>query len=134
LIFVLDASITAVWGLADENSDLADHLLTVVQIDGAMVPPIWWYEIRNILLMAERRKRILATDADEFLRSLAQMSIRIADPGDGQSIVRLARVHQLSAYDAAYLDLAIRQGLPLGTLDSGLAKAAATENISVLSI
>jgi len=134
LIFVLDASITAVWGLADESSDLAEHLLTVTQADGAVVPPIWWYEIRNIMLIAERRKRILAIDADEFLRSLGQVSIRVADPGDGQTILRLARTHELSVYDAAYLDLAIRESLPLGTLDSSLVQAAVAENIAVLSI
>ncbi len=134
MIFVLDASITAVWALADESSDLADHLLTVVQTDSAVVPPIWWYEIRNILYIAEGRKRILTTDAEEFLRSLAQISIRIADTGDGQAVLRLARTHQLSVYDSAYLDLAIRENLPLGTLDSGLSKAASTENIQVLRI
>lgn len=134
MLFVLDASITAVWALADESSDLADQLLTVVQTDGAVVPQIWWYEIRNILCMAERRKRILAADADEFLRSLDQMSIRVADTGSGQAILRLTRSYQLSIYDSAYLDLAIRENLPLGTLDSSLAKAANAENIQVLSI
>jgi len=133
LVFVLDASITAAWALPDETSGLADSLLTLVQADGAVVPPLWWYEIRNILLVAERRKRIVPTDADAFMRSLARMAIRVEELGDGQSVLRLARVHQLSVYDAAYLELALRENLPLGTLDRSLARAAAVESVTVLT-
>ena len=133
MIFVLDASISAAWALPDETSVLADNLLTLAQLDGAVVPSLWWYEIRSILLIAERRKRIATADADLFLRSLARMAIRVAGLGDGQSILRLARVHQLSVYDAAYLELALRESLPLGTLDRNLARAAEQENVVVLN-
>lgn len=134
MIFVLDASITAAWALPDESSALADNLLTLAQTDGAVVPSLWWYEIRNILLVAERRKRILAADADAFLRSLARMAIAEQESGDGPAVLRLARLHQLSVYDAAYLELAIREGLPLGTLDRDLARAARQEDVVVLDI
>jgi len=133
LPFVLDASIAAAWALPDETSGLADRLLTVAQTDGAVVPLLWWYEIRNILIVAERRKRIVAKDADAFLSSLTRMGIRAGELGDGKSVMRLARAHQLSVYDAAYLELAIRESLPLGTLDHGLAKAAEQENVTVLN-
>ncbi|MGD0901445.1 MAG: type II toxin-antitoxin system VapC family toxin [Terracidiphilus sp.] len=134
MLFVLDASITAAWALPDETSVLADNLLTQAQTDGAVAPSLWWYEIRNILLIAERRKRITAADADAFLRSLARLDIRIEEPGNGWGVLRLARSHLLSVYDAAYLELALRESLPLGTLDRDLARAAKQENISVLSI
>jgi len=134
MIFVLDASISAAWALPDESSALADDLLTLAQADGAVAPSLWWYEIRNILLVAERRKRILATDADAFLRSLARMAITVQEPPGGPAVLRLARLHQLSVYDAAYLELAIRAGLPLGTLDRDLARAAKQENVVALGI
>jgi len=132
-MFVLDASISAAWALPDETSNLAESLLTQVHADGAVVPSLWWYETRNVLLIAERRKRITATDADRFMRSLARMAIRVAELGDGQAIVRLARLHQLSVYDAAYLELALRESLPLGTFDRKLAQAAALESVTVLA-
>ncbi len=131
-MLVLDASISAAWALPDETSELAGSLLTKVHEEGAVVPSLWWYEIRNVLLVAERRKRISAGDADAFIRSLAGLAIRIEALGDGRAIVRLARVHQLSVYGATYLDLAIREGLPLGTFDRKLSQAAACESVSLL--
>ena len=80
--FVLDAYIAAAWALPDETSGLADRLLTVAQTDGAVVPLLWWYEIRNILIVAERRKRIVAKDADAFLSSLTRMGIRAGELGE----------------------------------------------------
>jgi len=134
LIFVLDASITAAWALPDESSALADNLLSMAQVDGAIVPSLWWYEIRNILLIAERRNRIASTDADAFMRSLARMAISIGELGDGAAVLRLARLHRLSVYDAAYLEIAMRGSLPLATLDRDLARAARQESVVVLDI
>ncbi len=131
--FILDASITAAWALPDETSSLADRMLTKAQREGAVAPPLWWYEVRNILVTAERRKRITATDADAFLHHLAQLPVQISALGDGQAILRLARAHRLSVYDAAYVELALREQLPLATLDRDLARAAASERVKVLS-
>jgi predicted nucleic acid-binding protein len=93
LAFVLDASIAAAWALPDESSRLADRLLSLVEEDGAVVPPLWWYEIRNILLVAERRKRITASDVEAFLRSLSRLAVRMEELGDGEALLRLARKH-----------------------------------------
>jgi predicted nucleic acid-binding protein len=130
--FVLDASVAAAWVLSDEQSDLADAMLTRTSLNGAIVPPIWWYEIRNILVIAERRKRISAEDADEFLTKLPKLSIQVNSFGDGNEILKLARLHQLSVYDAAYVELASRERLPLATLDEKLASAALAAAVSVL--
>ena len=132
--FVLDASVVAAWALPDESSRMADRLLTRTESSGAIVPPLWWYEIRNLLVVAERRKRIAADEADAFLHHPARMAIRIAELGDGKTILRLARAYKLSVYDAAYLELATRQDLPLGTLDGKLALAAAPEHVRLLKI
>ena len=132
MAFVLDASIAAAWALPDESSSLADRLLTRTELHGAVVPALWWYELQNILIIAERGKRITASDADAFLRNLERLTIRIAELGDGQRIQRLARAHRLSVYDAAYLELALRENLPLGTLDRTLALAAAPERVTIL--
>jgi predicted nucleic acid-binding protein len=130
--FVLDASVAAAWALSDEQSDLADAMLTRTSLYGAVVPPIWWYEIRNILIIAERRKRISAQDADEFLFRLPKLPIHVSNFGEGHTIVNLARLHQLSIYDAAYLELALRERLPLATLDEKLASAALAAAVSVI--
>lgn len=130
--FVLDASVAAAWALSDEQSDLADAMLTRTSLNGAVVPPIWWYEIRNILVTAERRKRISAHDTNEFLSRLPKLSIQVGNFGEGNEILNLARLHQLSIYDAAYLELALRERLPLATLDEKLASAAVVVAVSVL--
>ncbi len=130
--FVLDASVAAAWALPDESSVLAGRLLTRTETNGAIVPPLWWYEIRNILVVAERRKRIAASEADAFLHHLGRMSIRIAELGSGKTILRLARTYKLSVYDAAYLELAVRENLSLGTLDRKLASAARPEHVRLL--
>ena len=132
MAFVLDASIAAAWALPDESSSLADRMLTRTESEDAVVPALWWYEVRNILVIAERRKRITASDADAFLRNLERLSIRIAELGDSQRILRIARDHRLSVYDAAYLELALRENLPLATLDRTLALAAVPERVSIL--
>ncbi len=132
MAFVLDASIAAAWALPDESSSLANRMLTRTESEDAVVPALWWYEVRNILVIAERRKRITASDADAFLRNLERLSIRIAELGDSQLILRIARDHRLSVYDAAYLELALRENLPLATLDRTLALAAVPERVSIL--
>ena len=99
--FVLDASITAVWALADEDSPEADAAQDLLMTDVAIAPQIWWYEIRNILLINERRKRITEADSREFLENLAPLPIQIDYAGSEDAIFRLARTHQLSFYDAA---------------------------------
>jgi predicted nucleic acid-binding protein len=85
---------------------------------------LWAYEVRNSVLMGLRRDRISRADAEGFLDSLADLNILLADPVSYDSVFRLAELNRLTVYDAAYLDLAIREGAQLATLDGALQKAA----------
>jgi len=133
--FILDCSIAAAWGFEDEASEITDNLLERVRDHGAVVPSLWLLEITNVLLTAERRKRIAVNDATIRLELLRMLPISIEHPNQADvfnSVITLARVEGLTSYDASYLDLAIRQGLPLATLDKKLAHAARNVNIEVL--
>jgi len=129
VFFVMDATIAASWALPDEKNELSDSLLSMLQIDGALVPMLFWYEIRHILAQAERQQCITPTDTVAFLHFLECLEIRQRDQGDGEAILRLARVHQLSVYSAAYLELALRENMPLMTLDRDLAMAGIKESL-----
>jgi predicted nucleic acid-binding protein len=96
------------------------------------VPSLWWFEIRNILVINERRKRITLSDTSAFLRDLSMLSIRIDRYPEEASVLRLARSYRLSVYDASYLELAQRERTPLATLDSDLARAARSENVPLV--
>ena len=130
--FVLDASIAASWGLADEESVLALKAEELLKRDVAIVTRIWWYEIRNILLVNERRQRIAASDSATFLRLLSAYPIQIDSTFDGDPVMELARRHRLSFYDAAYLEVAKRHAIPLVSLDKALNDAANAENLPAL--
>jgi predicted nucleic acid-binding protein len=127
--FVLDASISAAWALADESSPLADEAQERLRNDYALVPRIWWYEIRNLLIVNERRKRITADDTATFLRILVAYPIHHEPAEEENEVLRIARRYQLSFYDAAYLSLAARHRVPLATLDQALQSAAASADI-----
>jgi predicted nucleic acid-binding protein len=130
--FVLDASVTIVWVMRDEAHALADLALLELKSGSAIVPGIWWYEVRNILALNERRGRITPDDCAEFIRALDQFKIEVAFPQDGARMMELSRRHGLSVYDAAYLTVAKREHLPLATLDKALAAAALAEGIPSL--
>src|SRR5215831_6604401 len=121
---VLDASVASSWAFSDENQPHADLVLSRMHSDEAVVPALWWFEIRNTLIVNERRKRISKADTTQFLERLSRLSIRLDRIPNEAEVLRLARTHRLSVYDAAYLELAERELLPLATLDSDLAKAA----------
>jgi len=133
MTFVLDASITAVWALVDESSTFADAARARLMTHTATVPHIWWYEIRNILLINERRQRLTNADSLEFLKNLALMPIQIDYAGSEDAIFRLARKFRLSFYDAAYLELAERLSIPLSTIDTALQAAAAAAGVPLLA-
>ena len=122
--FVLDASIALAWAFADETDPRATAALARVRTDEALVPSIWWFEIRNTLVVNERRGRLTETDTAAFLRTLSRLAVTIdRQPGEAE-VLTLARQHRLSVYDAAYLELAQRDSVPLSTLDQRLADAA----------
>lgn len=124
MMFVLDASVTIVWAMRDEEHPLATLAARDLELGQAAVPTIRWYEVRNILLVNERRKRISAEDSAKFLSELSELPIEIEDISAHSDLSDLARLHALTVYDAAYLDLALRLNLPLTTLDKALRTAA----------
>jgi predicted nucleic acid-binding protein len=133
--FVLDASVTLSWAFADESNPVAARARQILESPegAAVVPILWWYEVRNILIVSERRSRITADGTSLFLAQLAQINITTAPVPSNDSLLDLARQNRLSVYDAAYLAIATELKLPIATLDRALVTAAALMNIPLLS-
>jgi predicted nucleic acid-binding protein len=130
--FVLDASVAACWAFGDEDHPAAALALERVRTDGALAPSLWWFEVRNMLIVNERRGRIAEGDTAAFLRSLSRLGIAIDHSPDEGHVLTLARRHRLTVYDASYLELSLREGLPLATLDEALARAARGEGQALM--
>lgn len=133
--FVLDCSMTMAWCFEDEAQPRADAVLGLLADGEALVPGLWSLEVANVLAVCERRERITAARMDEFVGMLGSLPIRIDDQTARRALDRtlaLARAEQLSAYDAAYLELALREACPLATLDATLSRTAAKLGIVVL--
>ncbi len=130
--FVLDASVTVNWALEDEESQAATTAFELMRDGAAIVPQLWWFEARNALLIAERRGRLPAFACGAFLAMLARLKINNDGTPNEAALLGLARLHRLTVYDAAYLELAIRRSLPLATLDRALARAAETEGVALI--
>lgn len=130
--FVLDCSVSAAWCLHDETNDAAHRLLAVLGETEAMVPELWRPEMANVLAVAERRGRIDQRDAEEAVSLLGRLPMRVvaSEPDTMKRLVGLARETGLSAYDASYLELALRLNLALATFDEHLAKAAAAVGVA----
>ncbi len=133
-IFVIDNSVVMSWCFRDESNDYADIVLDNLQKSTAVVPPVWPLEVANVLLVAKRRKRLGEADSIRFVTLLNQLPITVEE---GQSekmmleILTLAREHRVSSYDASYLDLAMRKGLSIATLDRGLRAAAKKTKVQI---
>lgn len=135
--FVIDTSIVMTWCFIDEANQYADAVLEHLAEATAVVPTIWPLEVVNVLLVAERRRRLRSVDSARFLALLSQLPIHVEPAWADASmtdLLALGRSHDLSSYDAAYLDLAIRQGLPIATLDRKLAEAARSMDVPLLPI
>ena len=130
--FVVDASVTACWAFRDEDHPVADAALERLRADDATAPGLWWFEVRNILVVNERRQRLAKADSAAFLRDLARLPILLDRAPEEGEVLRLARTHRLSAYDAAYLELARRTGVALATLDAALVRAARAEAVPLV--
>jgi len=134
--FVVDASIAIAWILPSQASSSADALLKRIEAgEGAMVPPLWFLEVANGLLVAERRKTIAAPERRLALERLSALGLTVDEAIARDAFGRtsaLAEQYGLSVYDAVYLDLAIRRGLPLGTRDRALQSAANRSGIPKL--
>ena len=126
--FVLDCSVTMAWCFADETSKYADAVLnSFAEGYSACVPAIWSLEVCNILTVGERRKRISEAGIFYFVERLKQLPV-LADPQTHElalnNTLALAREHQLSSYDAAYVELAMRKGISIATQDKKLKQTA----------
>jgi predicted nucleic acid-binding protein len=120
---VLDASLTLSWALPDEASKYSDVILSRVAESGALVPGRWPHVVGNGLLMAQRRGRCTAAQCRAYVDALMQLPIEVAatsarDIFEGQTL--LAERFGLTVYDAAYLNLALKRGLPLATQDKAM--------------
>jgi predicted nucleic acid-binding protein len=134
---VLDSSATLAWVYSDEITPSIRHVFELVTTGGAWVPSIWRLEVVNILETGVRRRRTDANFRDATLADLALLPIHLDPDTDrqawGATLVLAAR-HGLTLYDASYLELAQRRGLPLATLDGELRAAATTEGVALLGI
>jgi predicted nucleic acid-binding protein len=133
--FVLDCSIAVTWCFADEASPATDALLDQMQEQGAIVPALWHLEVGNVLVQAERRGRIAAGDMAARIELLRRLPITTDDETARRALrdtLALAREHGLTTYDASYLELATRRGLPLATRDRKLQEAASRMAIELL--
>ena len=133
-LFVLDASITTSWLLEDEQDPRSLSALESVERSGATAPQHWRFEVANSLLLAERRGRLRPGRARLRLHSLRDLPIDIDESPDFDTTFALAFEHGLTYYDALYLELAIRQQLPLATLDNDLQSAAGARGVEVHSV
>lgn len=134
---MLDASVTFPWLFEDEASAAADALLDHVTEHGAVVPALWFLECTNGLASAERRGRIDDAGIAEAIRLLRRLPLVVDEAAPARAfdaVLDLARAHGLTTYDAGYLDLALRRGLPLATNDGPLRKAANTTGVALLAI
>lgn len=134
--FVLDASVAVAWCFEDERQFHGDAALEALKKDSALAPAIWPFEVANALLVAERRGRLSRSDLARFTQLLAGLPIEIerrTTDGIFDSVLHTAQAQNLSVYDAAYIDLAMRSGLPIASLDARIRAASASVGITLFA-
>ena len=125
------------WFFEDEASADADAVLQRVRDTGAIVPALWYWEVANVLIMASKRGRISSSDIAVRLHLLSALPIRIDENSPGRvwhDTISFAQTHALTAYDASYLELAVRKSAELATLDKAMRKAASNAGIKLLPL
>ena len=133
---VIDCSVSVAWCFPGEKGAYPQVVLDSLATQEAVVPSLWPLEVANALLAGERRKRSTPDETLKSVRFLDSLPITVDDATGGQAFghtLHLARAQSLSAYDAAYLELAMRRGLPLATLDDTLKTAAEALGVAVYS-
>ena len=134
-MFVVDNSVVMAWCFEDEAGTYTESVLDQLRETQALVPVIWPLEVANVLLVAERRDRMNEAQAAHFAQLLQTLPILVEEADVARilgPVLAVGRAHRLSAYDAAYLELAARHGLPLATRDTRLRKAASNAGVAVL--
>jgi len=129
--FVVDASVVVAWALG-EVTNIAGEARARLRSDNALVPSLWWFEVRNALVQNGRRGRLTEPGTADFLQELSRLAISLDRVPDERMILTLARRHRLTVYDAAYLELALRASLPLATLARPLVQAARIEAVPLI--
>lgn len=133
--FVVDCSVAAAWCFEDEATPQTEALLDRLEADTAVVPALWHLELANVLALSERKGRITPARAAQFIALLGELSIEVDDQTQARAlgeILNLARAHKLTSYDAAYLELAMRLGIPLASNDGPLRAAAQKLGVKLL--
>ena len=133
--FVVDNSVVMSWCFTDETNPYADAVLDRLSKATAIVPSVWPLEVVNVLLVAERRKRLKQADSVRFVTLLSQLPIAVEHEWPEKmmkDLLALGRTNKLSSYDASYLDLAMRKDCPLATLDKKLMEAAKEVDVAIL--
>jgi predicted nucleic acid-binding protein len=132
MALVIDCSVSLAWFLEDERNAFSDAILRATETSDTWVPGVWPLEFANGLLMAERRRRITRASRLDALKRVLLPGLRVdAAVADMQAISALAERRDLTTYDASYVELALRLGTDLVTLDRDLARAAAAEGVVV---
>ena len=129
--FVIDASVALAWAFGEQDARAAVAWARM-SAEAVKAPGLWWYELRNVLLVGERRGRLSEQQTGRFLRELAHSAVTLDHSPDEMTVLALARHHRLTIYDAAYLELALREKLDLATLDAALVAAARSEGVAVI--
>ena len=129
--FVIDASIVAGLAFGEAPSPKIALAIDQLAVTDAVAPILFFFEVRNALVVNERRGRATPEGSDDFLRRLTELPIRFAPLPDEGELLELARKRNLTIYDAAYLELAKRQRLPLATVDRALERAALAEGVAL---
>jgi len=132
---VIDASVALAWCFRDERTEVTERLRERVQTDTLAVPVLWHLEVANVLALAERRRRITPAESTELIALLEMLDIVVDAETRSRAFTRvldLAREERLTAYDAAYLELAMRLGVPLASKDGDLCDAAERVGVSAL--
>jgi len=134
--FVVDVSVAMTWLFRDEATPQTAALLGRLDIESALVPGWWYVELTNVISIAERKGRISASETASFLSHLAKLELEADSEAPQRAfehLLPLCRAHQLTSYDAVYLELALRRRLPLATLDEPLRKAARKLDVKLLA-
>lgn len=132
MVIVIDASVAIAWCLRDRHGmPYVDEIVERIATEDGMVPDLFWNEMRNVLLGAERNGRIKAGTMEDHLKDIRRLPLSTDSGQSDRRVAALARRHGLSGYDAAYLETAKRRGGKLATLDRKLALAAANEGVSI---
>ncbi|MBE0467150.1 MAG: type II toxin-antitoxin system VapC family toxin [Candidatus Desulforudis sp.] len=133
--FVVDCSVVMAWCFEDEADEYADSVLYLLRETEAVVPGIWLLEVANVLLVGERKHRLTKADSARFIKLLRELPIVVDQETPDYvftEVLSTGRLYGLSAYDAAYLELAMREGTALATRDSVLRQAALQSGVKLV--